>query len=140
MTDWIKSEVGQCWFIICNGDTPIPKAVVEEVNGVVTKTREKTHTEYGPADISIMEKNAKARQLISNALSMEDGSKESLFPTAKLMWEASKSMNEGMEDLKKTRIFNLTQDLFSLRQLPKESIDQYHARYALLTNQLLFLG
>ena len=30
MTGWIKDENGQCWFIICDGDTPIPKVEVGE--------------------------------------------------------------------------------------------------------------
>ena len=53
---------------------------------------------------------------------------------------ALKSMNEGIDDLKKNRIFNLTEDLSALRQKSKETIDQYYGRFAYITNQLLFLG
>ena len=82
MTD--KAEDGQCWLIICYGDTPIPKKVKALLEGG-TKTSDKSHKDFDLSDIRIMEKNVKARQLISNALSMEDSSKVSTFPIAKEM-------------------------------------------------------
>ena len=111
MTDWIKAEDGKCWLIILHDDNEIPKVPGATVT---TELREKTPSEYKDADIAIMEKNAKAHLLISNALSMEDSSNVSIFPTAKEMWNALKSMKEGTEDLKRSKIFNLLEDLSSL--------------------------
>ena len=55
------------------------------MSGGGTKISDKTHEDFELADIRIMKKNVKARQLISNALSMEDSSKVSTFPIAKEM-------------------------------------------------------
>ena len=82
MTDWIKAEDGDCWLIIMHGDNEIPKVPGATATA---EPREKTFSEYKDADIAIMEKNAKARLFISNALSIDDSAKVSIFPTAKEM-------------------------------------------------------
>ena len=71
---------------------------------------------------------------------MEDSSKVSIFPTTQEMWGALKSMNEGTKDLKRSKIFTLTEDMSSLRQKPKESVDSFHGRFAYIHNLLTFLG
>ena len=59
---WIKDEDGQCWFIINDNDGEIPKVKIGDIE------TEKTYKNYTPTEVAIIEKNAKERQLISNAL------------------------------------------------------------------------
>ncbi len=131
IADWIQANDGQAWIIIQHGDLPVPKTILGE---------DKEVKDYGEAEIRIVEKNAKARQLLTNALSIEDSTRLAGFATAKERWDALKELNEGTEDLKKSRIFHLTTELNDIRMKAKETVEQFHGRYATIANQLQCLG
>ena len=63
MADWVQANDAQAWIIIQTGDVKIPKAADGKVKEI---------KDYGEDEYKILEKNAKARQLLTNALSSED--------------------------------------------------------------------
>ena len=131
MSDWVQAVDAQAWIIIQNGDVDLPKAADGKVKEI---------KDYGDEEFKILEKNAKAKQLLTNALSSEDSTRLANFPTTKQRWDALKELNEGTDDLTKSRIFNLSTELGDLRMKPKETIEQFHGRYATVVNQLECLG
>ena len=90
MSDWVQAVDAQAWIIIQNGDVDLPKAA---------DGKAKESKDYGEAEFKILEKNAKAKQLLTNALSSEDSTRLANFPTAKQRWDALKELNEGTDDL-----------------------------------------
>ena len=70
MSDWVQAVDAQAWIIIQNGDVSLPKTA----DGKVKETKD-----YGDEEFKILEKNAKARQLLTNALSIEDSTRLANF-------------------------------------------------------------
>ena len=119
MADWVQANDAQAWIIIQTGDVKLAK---------VSDGKAKEIKDYGEDEFKILEKNAKARQLLTNALSIEDSTRLANFPTAKQRWDALKELNEGTDDLTKSRIFNLSAELGDIRMKPKETVEQFHGR------------
>ena len=71
-TTYIKTQDFQCWKVIELGDEEVPKDIVER-------------SQWRPEHYAIMEKNAKARQLIFCELTRTDIDKVISIPTAKEM-------------------------------------------------------
>ena len=66
MSDWVQAVDAQAWIIIQTGDVKLPKA---------SDGKAKEIKDYGDEEFKILEKNAKARQLLTNALSIEDSTR-----------------------------------------------------------------
>ena len=126
MESYISTNDYQCWRVILNG------------NGVVDL--KKPEVDWTPADYTIMEKNAKARQYLLNGLGREDMDKILHIDNARDMWNALKEMHEGSDELKASRKFQLQGEYHSFKMNDNESVSEYYSRFQRLTSKLTNAG
>ena len=91
------------------GDEDIPSSV-------------KVRSDWKPEHYAIMEKNAKARQLILCGLTRTDIDKVRSIPTAKEMWAAIITIHRGSDDMRGHRKFILLREFHPFKMLPGESV------------------
>ena len=62
------------------------------------------------------------------------------IPIAKEMWKALKDMNEGSEELKRSRKFALEGEFHTFKMVETESISDYYSRFTRLVAKLTAAG
>ena len=124
--NYIQQTDYQCWRIIEKGEE--------------TLKDETDIYKWGPVEYATLEKNAKAKQLILNALSRKDIDKIISLPNAKLMWNAIIDMHSGSEDMKNNRRFELQRDFHSFKMGESKSVSDYHSRFQVLCDKMSSAG
>ena len=121
---YVKSTQYQLWGIIQNGDIPI------------TKPEE----EYGPNEYDILERNTKARFMITSSLTKSLFYKFKNHNNAKDLWKALEITYEGTDDVKLRKAATLQRQYEMFAMMDGESIDDMHGRFQVIVNELLALG
>ena len=121
---YVKSTQYQLWGIIQNGDIPITK--LEE--------------EYGPNEYAILERNTKARFMITSSLTKSLFYKFKNHNNAKDLWKALEITYEGTDDVKLRKAATLQRQYEMFAMMDGESIDDMHGGFQVIVNELLALG
>ena len=121
------------WEVIENG--PFIPTVVEDGKSVT-----KPKSEWSDTDKRKISLNAKAKLIISSALSQEEYFRVSNYESAKEMWEALEIAHEGTSGVKESRIHNLTHQYELFKMNPGETIKDMQIRFTHIVNHLAALG
>ena len=111
---YIRTQDYQCWFVIENGDY------------VIT---EKDQSKWDVAEFRLLEKNAKAKQLILNGLHRCEIDKVMHIKSAKDIWAALKVIHAGSIDQQKLIKHDLLKQFIGFQMTDKEDVSTYHSRF-----------
>ena len=89
MENYIQAENYELWMLIKNGPL-IPKRIKEDGVAVVKKPEE-----FDSEDCKMMEKNAKAKELLYFGLGLDEYTRISECESAKDIWDALQVAHEG---------------------------------------------
>ena len=117
----IRQQDYQCWHVIENGDY------------VIT---EKDKSKWDVAEYRLLEKNAKAKQLILNGLHRCDIDKVMHIKTAKEIWAALKVIHAGSIDQQKLIKHDLLKQFMDFTMIDNEDVSTYHSRFQNLVNRM----
>jgi len=98
MENYIQAEDYELWMLIKNGPLILIKA--KEDGPIIHKKPE----EFTAEDCKMMEKNAKAKELLHFGLGPDEYSRSSECKSAKDIWEALQVAHEGTNKVKHSRI------------------------------------
>ena len=112
---YIYTHDYQCWHVIENDEYEIPE--------------KKPNDKWDEPEFKKLEKNAKAKQLILNGLSICDVDKVMHLKTAKAMWEAIKVIHAGSTDQQNIVKHDLLKQFHNLSMTSSEDVSSYHSRF-----------
>ncbi|XP_075103408.1 uncharacterized protein LOC142177995 [Nicotiana tabacum] len=129
MEIYAKSYDVKVWRAIKKGNYPLPAtaqppADLEDID------------EYTDEQMAIVQVNAKARNLLYNAISGEEYQKISSCDTTKEMWEKLEITYEGTIKVKETHINMLVHDYELFRMKEGKSIEEMFARFSKIISDL----
>nr|XP_016435111.1 PREDICTED: uncharacterized protein LOC107761400 [Nicotiana tabacum] len=113
------AEDSELWDAICDGPF-VPMKTVGEGTVTIPKTRKK----YNDADRKAIEKNFRAKKILS----------------AKEIWEALQTAHDGTTLVKQCKIDMLTTEYELFKMKEDESIQDMHTRFTSIINELHSLG
>ena len=93
-----QANVYELWMIIKNGPL-IPTKTIEDGSMVPKK-----HEEFNSGDFKMMEKNARAKNLLYFGLGPDEYTRISECNSAKEIWDALQVAHEGTNQVKQSRI------------------------------------
>nr|XP_009779723.1 PREDICTED: uncharacterized protein LOC104228873 [Nicotiana sylvestris] len=96
--------------------------------------------EYSDEQMVVVQVNAKARNLLYDAISGEECEKISSCDTAKKMWGKLKFTYEGTSKVKETQIYLLVHDYEIFQMKEGESIEESFARFKKIIGDLKAFG
>lgn len=121
------------WKVILEG----PQLPTKTVDG---KTIPKKEEEWSTLDISNMEQNAKAMNILYCALDSNEFNRVSACETAKEIWDKLEVTHEGTNQVKESKIDMLVHKYELFKMLPDENISSMFTRFTDITNGLKSLG
>ncbi|XP_033516770.1 uncharacterized protein LOC142177044 [Nicotiana tabacum] len=130
---YAKSYDVKVWHIIKKGNYPLPATAQPP-------TDPEDIDEYTNEQIAVVQVNAKARNLLYNAISGEEYEKISTCDTAKEIWDKLEVTYEGINKVKETRINMLVHDYELFQMKEGESIEEMFARFSKIINDLKAFG
>ncbi|XP_070035315.1 uncharacterized protein [Nicotiana tomentosiformis] len=132
MEIYAKSYDMKVWRVIKKGNYPLPAATQPP-------TDFEDIDEYTDEQVTVIQDNAKARNLLYNAISGEKYEKISRCDTSKEMWDKLEVTYEGTSKVNETRINMLVHD-YELFQMKGESIEEMFARFSKIIRNLKAFG
>ena len=113
---------------------------IPSIAGIDGKIIEKPRKDWSEDDKKKVCYNAKAKNIITSALSADEFFRVSNCKTAKEMWDTLQEMHEGTTDVKRARTNTLMHEyeLFSMKK--DESISDMQTRFTHVINNLNALG
>ncbi|XP_075083399.1 uncharacterized protein LOC142167140 [Nicotiana tabacum] len=96
--------------------------------------------DYTDEQAIVITVNAKAKNLMYNAINGEEYEKISSYETAKEMWDKLKVTYEGTNKVKETRINLLVRDYELFQMKDKESVEEIFSRFNKILGDLKSLG
>ncbi|XP_009595633.1 uncharacterized protein [Nicotiana tomentosiformis] len=133
MEIYAKSYDFKVWRVIKKGNYPLPVAAQPA-------TDPKDIDEYTDEQMEVVQVNAKARNLLYNAISGEEYEKISNCDTAKEMWDKLEVTYEGTGKVKETHINMLVHDYELFQMKEGESIEEMFARFSKIISDLKAFG
>ena len=118
---YIRQQDFQCWYVIEHGDYIIA---------------EKDHSKWDEKEFRLLEKNAKAKQLILNGLSRGDMDKVMHLKSAKDIWKEIQVIHAGSEDHQELILHDLLKEFVGFVMKPNESVSSYHSRFQTLIDRM----
>ncbi|XP_070036926.1 uncharacterized protein [Nicotiana tomentosiformis] len=133
MEIYAKSYDVKVWRVIKKGNYPLSAAAQQPADP-------EDIDEYTDEQMAVVQVNAKARNLLYNAISGEEYEKISSCDTTKEMWDKLEVTYEGINKVKETYINMLVHD-FELFQIKEgESIEEIFARFSKTISDLKAFG
>ena len=118
---YIRQQDFQCWYVIEHGDYIIA---------------EKDHSKWDEKEFRLLEKNAKAKQLILNGLSRGDMDKVMHLKSAKDIWKEIQVIHAGSKDHQDLIKHDLLTEFIGFTMKPNESVSAYHSRFQVLIDRM----
>ena len=118
---YVKSTQYQLQSIIQNGDIPITKL----------------EDDYGPNEYATLEKNTKARFMITSSLTKSLFYKFKNHDNAKDLWKAFQITYEGTDDVKLRKAATLQRQYKMFAMMDGGSIDDMHGRFQVIVMSFL---
>ncbi|XP_070026719.1 uncharacterized protein [Nicotiana sylvestris] len=135
MHDFIMAEDSKLWDIICDGPH-VPMKKLEETGTMVPKDKK----EYSDIDRKAVEKNYRAKKILVCGIGPDEYNRVSACNTAKYIWEALQTAQEGTIQVKQSKINMLTAEYELFRMKDDKSIQDMHTRFTSIINELHSLG
>ncbi|XP_075103673.1 uncharacterized protein LOC142178245 [Nicotiana tabacum] len=132
--DFLIVEDYELWTIVNQGHLiPIKQNAQSEIVP-------KDSSEFVAADFRMIEKNAKAEEILIYGLGPDEYNRTSVYSNAKHIWDALQTAHEGTNQVKRSRIELLMRnfELFSMKE--SEPIQDMMTRFTIITNKLKSLG
>ncbi|XP_075103733.1 uncharacterized protein LOC142178301 [Nicotiana tabacum] len=121
------------------GNLPIPPK--KDANGqVIVSTNPLDLDDYTDEQAAVITVNAKAKNLLYNAISGEEYEKISSCKTTKEMWDKLEVTYEGTNKVKETRINLLVQDYELFQMKDGESVEEMFSRFSKILGDLKSFG
>nr|XP_016445062.1 PREDICTED: uncharacterized protein LOC107770284 [Nicotiana tabacum] len=133
MEIYAKSYDVKVWRVIQKGNYPLPAAAQPPVDP-------ENIDEYTDEQMAVVQVNAKARNLLYNAISGEEYRKISSCDTAKEMWDKLEVTYEGTSKVKETHINMLVHDYELFHMKEGEYIEEMFARFSKIISDLKAFG
>nr|XP_009795406.1 PREDICTED: uncharacterized protein LOC104242105 [Nicotiana sylvestris] len=115
------------WREIKKGNLPIPPK--KDANGqVITSTDPLDFDDYTDEQAVVITVNAKAKNLLYNAISGEEYKKVSSCETAKEMWDKLEVIYEGTNKMKETKINLMVWEYELFQMKDAESVEEIFSR------------
>ncbi|XP_070041454.1 uncharacterized protein [Nicotiana tomentosiformis] len=123
------------WHMIKKENLPIPPK--KDENGqVIVSTDSLDLDYYTDEQIVVITVNAKAKNLLYNAISGEEYEKNSRCETAKKMWDKLEVTYEGTNKVKETMINLLVRDYELFQMKDRESVEEMFSRFSKILGDL----
>ncbi|XP_009763527.1 uncharacterized protein [Nicotiana sylvestris] len=117
------------WQVIKKGNLPIP--LKKDENGhVIVSTNPLDLDDYTDEQAAVITMNAKAKNLLYNAISGEEYEKISSYETAKEMWDKLEVTYEGTNKVKEIRINLLVREYEIFQMKDGESVEEMFSRFS----------
>ncbi|XP_070054001.1 uncharacterized protein [Nicotiana tomentosiformis] len=133
MKIYAKSYDVKVWCVIKKGNYPLPAAAQPSADP-------EDIDEYTDEQMAVVQVNAKARNLLYNAISGEEYEKISSCDTAKEIWDKLEVTYEGTSKGKETHTHMLVHDYELFQMKEGESIEEMFARFSKIINDLKAFG
>jgi len=133
MSIHIQSVDMDVWDAVTNGRFR-PQVVA---NGV---TQDKPKADWSDDDKKKVQYHFKGINILISSLGVNEYHYVSHCKTAKAVWDALETLHEGTDDVKKSKINNLTQQYELFRMEDGESISSMQMRFTQIVNKLQNLG
>ncbi|XP_070035482.1 uncharacterized protein [Nicotiana tomentosiformis] len=130
---YAKSYDVKVWRVIKKGNYPLLAAAQPPVDP-------EDIDEYTDEQMAVVQVNAKARNLLYNAISGEEYEKISSCDKAKEIWDKLEVTYEGTSKVKETHINMLVHDYEIFQMKEGESIEEMLARFSKIINDLKVFG
>ncbi|XP_075084085.1 uncharacterized protein LOC142167837 [Nicotiana tabacum] len=121
--------------VICDGPFVPTKTIGEPI-----VTVPKTKKEYNDVDHKAIEKNFRAKQILVCGIGPYEYKKILACQSAKEIWEALQTADEGITQVKQSKIDMLTTEYELFRMKDDESIQDMLTRFTSIINELHSLG
>ncbi|XP_019251052.1 PREDICTED: uncharacterized protein LOC109229964 [Nicotiana attenuata] len=118
------------------GNYPLPTAKSDKKAEGQTSTDPEDIDDYSDEQMAVIQANAKARNLLYNAISGEEYEKILSCYTAKEMWVKLQVTYEGTSKVKETRIDLLVHDYELFHMKEGEFIEEIFARFSKIIGDL----
>ncbi|XP_070034485.1 uncharacterized protein [Nicotiana tomentosiformis] len=135
MHDFIMTEDSELWDIIYDGPFILMKTI-REPEVIIPKSRK----EYSDAERRAIEKKFRAKKIFVCGIGPYEYNKISTCQSTKDIWEALQIAQEGITQVKQSKIDMLTTEYELFRMKDDESIQDIHTRFTFIINELHFLG
>nr|XP_016471667.1 PREDICTED: uncharacterized protein LOC107793756 [Nicotiana tabacum] len=122
------------------GNYPLPAAKSEKKVEGQSSTDPEDIDDYSAEQMTVIQVNAKTRNLLYNAISGEEYEKISSCDTAKKMWDKLEVTYERTSKVKETRINLLVHDYELFQMKDGESIEEMYARFNKIIGDLKAFG
>ncbi|XP_075106827.1 uncharacterized protein LOC107784042 [Nicotiana tabacum] len=129
------AEDSELWDVICDGPFILMKTI-----GEPTVTVPKTRKEYNDVDRKAIEKNFRAKKILTCGIGQNEYNRISAYQSTKEIWEALQMAHEGTTQVKQSEIDMLTTEYEFFRMKDDESIQDMHTRFTSIINELHSLG
>nr|XP_016449999.1 PREDICTED: uncharacterized protein LOC107774858 [Nicotiana tabacum] len=133
MEIYAKSYDLKVWRVIKKGNYPLPVVAQPPVDP-------EDIDEYTDEQMAVVQVNAKVRNLLYNAISVEEYEKIANCDTAKEMWDKLEVTYEGTSKVKETHINMLVHDYELFQMKERESIKEIFARFSKIISDLKAFG
>ena len=114
----------ELWYIVNEG--PYEASIIDEING---EKRSKTRFELSPQDNVNLTLNAKAVNIIYNALDANESTRVRGCKTAKEIWDKLREIHEGSDNVREQKKALLVTKYESFRMEPHENRDKMYCRF-----------
>ena len=118
---YIRQQDFQCWYVIEHGDYIMA---------------EKDHSKWDEKEFRLLEKNAKAKQLILNGLSRGDMDKVMHLKSAQEIWKEIQVIHAGSKDHQDLIKHDLLTEFIGFVMKPNELVSAYHSRFQVLIDRM----
>ncbi|XP_070003025.1 uncharacterized protein [Nicotiana sylvestris] len=135
MPDFIMAEDLELWDVICDGPF-VPTKNLGDPAIDIPKTRK----EFNDADRKAVEKNFRAKKILVCGIGHDEYNRISACQSAKEIWETLQTAHKGTTQVKQSKIYMLTTEYDLFRMKYDESIQDMHARFTSIINELHSLG
>nr|XP_016485169.1 PREDICTED: uncharacterized protein LOC107805618 [Nicotiana tabacum] len=121
----------ELWDVICDGPF-VPTKPIGDPAVTIPKTRK----EFNDADRKAIEKNFRAKKILSYGIVLDEYNMISACQSANEIWEALQTAHEGTTHVKQSQIDMLTIEYELFRMKDNESIQGMYTRFTSIINEL----
>ncbi|KAL3519121.1 hypothetical protein ACH5RR_021710 [Cinchona calisaya] len=123
------------WYVVNEG--PFEASIIDDHTN---RRREKTRNELTPQGKANLTLNAKAMNVLYNALDANESTRVKGCSSAKEIWDKLKEIHEGSDDVREQKKSLLVAKYESFKMEPHENIDKMYCRFNDIIKDLEALG
>ncbi|KAL3510113.1 hypothetical protein ACH5RR_029514 [Cinchona calisaya] len=124
MKIFLQSIDIELWYVVNEG--PFEASIIDDQTN---RRREKTRNELTPQDKANLTLNAKAMNVLYNALDANESTRVKGCNSAKEIWDKLKEIHEGSDDVREQKKSLLVAKYESFKMEPHENIDKMYCRF-----------